>query len=142
MTSKTLKVHKNWHSQHMKKPNPFLESSNLPLLAAKSHKGYIKHRILNYREEILMYTPKNSRGSNIFEPSVSWLWEEKTSTRFHLISLPQQIISGSAEAERMFSLMNRIKRYVDFCTFGQIRQFNMISIQLGRFKNRNCCFTH
>ena len=44
---KTLDARKKWHSHHMKKPNPFLEGSNLLLLTAKRYKSSINYRQQN-----------------------------------------------------------------------------------------------
>ena len=52
----------------MKKPNPFLESPNPPLLAAKRYKGCINYKLLNHRGETLGFTPKNTRGINHYAP--------------------------------------------------------------------------
>ena len=53
--------------QGVKEQNPFLESQNSPLLAAKRCKGWINYSLQNYRAEILMFILKNTRGINIYE---------------------------------------------------------------------------
>ena len=64
---KTLDARKKWHSHHMKKPNPFLEGSNLLLLTAKRYKYSINYRLWNHTDEILMFTPKNTGCSNHYD---------------------------------------------------------------------------
>ena len=52
----------------MKKPDPFLECPNPPLLTAKRYKGCINYKLLNHRDETLAFTPKNARGINHYAP--------------------------------------------------------------------------
>ena len=89
---KTLDAHKKWHSQCMKKLNPFLESPNPSLSTAKRYKDITNYKLQNYRGKTLTFTPKKAGCSNHYDLKCIWVPSES-----HLspISVPFKSQSSS-----------------------------------------------